>query len=288
MGISLIHRLFGGKHPKRFSPPQLIRWSENGTLSLEDAACKGLETLLGLMLDEDPFWLPGYPSLNFDLGASFYYSPGSEQGDFIGVYVYMYLTLVNDDGGNIINANIRSNEEFIHPRWGTPLMKLVMQPISDGTVNVIGNYIDTNRASESMHGIGMMLQDDNIKEWRVLPVEVGTIPQGFGDEQLPHFLVTYDAVDEHGNIMLHPRTLLGQYGTIRPYPIGWLEGWSAFRYFKTEKEADCIKETYTHFWPKPLPDRSLHYLTENGKLHWMVGNHKDWTSYLSQVNLPGN
>lgn len=282
--MNFLRRLFG-KQPDTDNPPQITRWSESGTMTSLDAALKGLQALLGLVLDENPFSVPGFPSFHFDLGASFYYSPGSEQGDFIGVYVYLNMTLADEVEEETVNANFGGNAEFIYPRWGNPFMKLVMQPISDGTVNVVGNHIDTSRAAESMHGIGMMMQDGNIKRWRVLPVEVGPIPQVASDGQLPHFLITYNAIDEQGDVMLHPQTLMAQHGRIRPYPIGWLEGWSAFRYFKAEKAENCFEETYTHFWPRPIPQRSLHYLKLNGKLHWMVGSDNDWALYLSRSGL---
>ena len=277
------------KQPDTTNPPQFTRWSQNGTMTSDDAARKGLQALLGLVLDEDPFSVPGFPSFHFDLGVSFYYSPGSEEGDFIGVYVYLYLMLAEaEEKEDIVNANFGGSGEFIYPRWGTPFMKLVMQPISDGTVHVFGNQIDTSRAAESMHGIGMMKQDDNIKRWRVLPVEVGTMPQDDSDGQLSHFLITYNAIDEKGNIMLHPRTLMAEHGRIRPYPIGWLEGWSAFCYFKAETAEGYLEETYTHFWPRQIPQRSLHYLKENGRLHWMVGSDNDWALYLSRSGLFSN
>lgn len=285
--MNFLRRLFG-KQPEHSSPPQITRWSENGVMTSADATHKGLQALLGLVLDEDPFSVPGFPSFHFDLGASFYYSPGSEQGDFIGVYVYLYLTLADEEGEDIVNANFGGSDEFIYPRWGNPFMKLVMQPISDGTVNVLGNQIDMSRAAESMHGIGMMMQDNNVKRWRVLPVDGGTIPQSDGDDILPHILILYNAIDEQGNIMLHPRTLMAQHGRIRPYPIGWLEGWSAFRYFKAETAEGYLEETYTHFWPRPIPQRSLHYLKENGRLHWMVGSDNDWALYLSRSGLSSN
>ena len=160
--MNLLRRLFR-KQSDTTSPPQFTRWSENGTMTSADASRNGLQALLGLVLDEDPFSVPGFPSFHFVLGASFYYSPGSEQGDFIGVYVYLYPTFSNEVEEDIVNANFGGSEEFTYPRWGVPLMKLVMQPISDGTVNVLGNQIDTSRASESMHGVGMMMQDDNAK-----------------------------------------------------------------------------------------------------------------------------
>ena len=282
--MNLIRKLFGRQQPAQSDAPQITRWSDDPAgLSDEEVGRIGLESLLGLLIDHDPFYVPHGPSLA--ICAEFYYSHNPEtSSDFIGVYlrsvdfmgnVNNTLTVLNDD-----MPTCARDDGLWYPRLGPEKMKLLIQPISDGTVEVLGNFIDTSRAEESLHGVGMMLQDDNISHWRVVPIEVGNIPPPpIGNPFIPSFLI----ISNRSSDLYVGGTFSGPSGprTMRPVPTEWTIGWGVYRYSTTYKEPNCFEETYTPFWPESFQSGpNWHYLTEDGKgFWWMEGNDQAWASF---------
>ena len=66
---------------------------------------------------------------------------------------------------------------------------MLIQPLDDGTRIARWNSIDRSRASESVHGVGMMVNDANTREVQLRPRPLGEIPpQAEDDYTLPSIL----------------------------------------------------------------------------------------------------
>ena len=86
-----------------------------------------------------------------------------------------------------------SDNELIYPEVGPEVLKVIVQPLSDGTVSATWNLIDRTRAGESVHGVGLMRQDAQMRTWRGRPIDVGQIPpQPIDNKMVPSFLITAD------------------------------------------------------------------------------------------------
>ena len=169
--------------------PPVVRWTLDPLgLSIEECARKGIEALAGILIDGDAFGVSQVVAeQTMTVCAEFYYSElGAEDaatGDFIGAYL---RTVEWIEGGNIS-----------YPMIGNAKTKMIIQSVSDGIVFARWNDIDFSRGEESIHGVGMMSIDENLREGYWVPTALGDIPsQEVRDQTLPSFLVIHTPAPE--------------------------------------------------------------------------------------------
>ena len=175
--MNFMKKLFGGRgllDRNQKPSPVVVRWSDDPWgLDDEECARKGIESLAGLVITEDIFETSNRPNETFCTVVELYYASDGDSGDFIGVYF--------------------REVEFLdqtYPLAGRELMKMLLQPVSDGTVFATWNDIDQSRASESAHGVGMMALDEHTRTGRAWPLAVGEIPEKDEDDAtVPSFIV---------------------------------------------------------------------------------------------------
>ena len=237
--MGFFRRLFEPRAPKAgdiiVSTTRIIRWSEQlEGLSIEECARKGIEALAGLVIDGDEFGATQVEG-TMTVFAEFYYTeggPDSDDGDMIGVYLRR-VDWLNDD----------------YPKVGEEREKMLLQAVSDGSCFARWNQIDRSRADESIHGIGMMMVDDNMREVRRMPKPLGEIPpQADNDSTLPSFLLIHNSSIE----------------------------WQIWRRYAPplDQGAEFRGEQYVQVFPAYLPDETRHFRTylDDGRIEgWRGG-----------------
>ena len=181
--MRFLKRLFGARESAESKPGPMgtiVRWSDNPSgLPLEECARKGIEAVAGFVISKDIFGSNNYPSQTFCTCVELYHAvTGTEGnfGDFIGVY---FRGVEFRDG--------------TYPLVGQESLKMLMQPLSDGTISARWNAIDRSRGGQSLHGVGMMADDENTRSDVCRPLVLGTIPeQEEGDANIPSFLILRD------------------------------------------------------------------------------------------------
>ena len=175
--------------------PSITTWAmPHERLDAETCARLGVEALLGVMIGEDAFGWAELTDLELSLCAEFYYARAREQSDFIGVYLRTVNYMIVVDG-RLVPANdedIVGRRDLCYPRIGSAEMKMVIQPITDETVLATWNRIDRSRPDESLHGLGMISNDANLKQERCFPLKVGRVPPQHDDDvAMPRFLIAH-------------------------------------------------------------------------------------------------
>ena len=178
--MNFMKKLFGGRgllERGQSHGPVVVRWSDDPRgLDDEECARKGIESLAGLVITEDIFGTSNHPNEMFCTVVEVYYATAG----------------VNEDSGDFIGVYFREVEflEQTYPAAGREFLKMLMQPLSDGTVTATWNDIDHSRASESAHGVGMMAQDEHTRTGRAWPLAVGEIPEKDEDDAtVPSFII---------------------------------------------------------------------------------------------------
>ena len=244
--MAFLRKLFGGE-PKQPAPQQpgpndtvattenhpVGLWSDSSEgLTVEECARKGVEALAGVLITGDEFGVSRAGDRTFAVCAEFYYSKSpNEDFDFIGAYLRPVELI-----------------EGTYPKLGPESQKMLLQPVSDGSCFARWNTIDRSRAEESLHGIGMMAEDANLRETRQTPITLGEIPpQGEEDETLPTFLV------------MHSPNL----------------GWQIWRRFApaVPDGATILEERYVQIYPAYQPETTWRFQTnlENGRVEFFQG-----------------
>ena len=231
--------------------PTTIRWTtKTEGLNVEECARFGLEALLGVMIDQNAFgWANrDVEDIELSLCADFYHANHESGTDFIGVYLRTVTYMIAMDG-RLVPANDEDavgRKDLAYPRIGPAVMKMVIQPVSDGSIYAVWNRLETDRASESAHGIGMIANNANLKRMRCFPLPVGYIPpQDVGNTELPRFLVSQYAGE-----------------------------WAVLRGISTRGE-DYLEESYIPVYPEYAPESARHFRHERigGKstIRWVNG-----------------
>ena len=188
--MAFLRKLFGGE-PKQPEPQQpgpndivvttkddqVALWSDSSEwLPIEESARKGVEALAGVLITGDAFGVSRAEDRTFAICGEFYYGKSpNEDFDFIGAYLRPVELI-----------------EGTYPKLGPESQKMILQPLAGGDCFARWNTIDRSRAEESLHGMGMMANDANLRETRQTPITLGEIPpQGEEDETLPTFLIMH-------------------------------------------------------------------------------------------------
>ena len=180
--MTFLRNLFGGNRRAetgaQAATAKVIRWTEDSEdLNIEDCARSGSEALAAFLIDADIFGAQNVGGNTFTLCAEFYHAKGGTEDnpadfDYIGVY----LRTVQWINGT-------------YPQVAEETLKMLIQPLDDGSRFARWNSIDRSRATESLHGIGMMVEDSNTREGLTTPRPLGEIPpQAEDDYTLPSFL----------------------------------------------------------------------------------------------------
>ena len=181
--MSFLKKLFGTRDPSgiRQGPEAtIIRWSDDPMgLDLEECARKGIEAAAGFVISRDIFGTRNHPSLTFTVCVELYHAVTGTTGNF-GDYIGVYFREVEFKDG-------------IYPKVGQETLKMLLQPLSDGTVGAQWNAIDRSRVDQSLHRVGMMVEDGNTRSDVCRPLTLSMIPeQDESDAKVPSFLFLKD------------------------------------------------------------------------------------------------
>lgn len=156
---------------------KVIRWTDDPDgLSTEECARKGIESVAGLLVKT-----ASVSDQEFLSCAEFYYSTGDSVTDFIGAYFRQVEFVYHQ----------HHDEKLPYPLVGEELVKMIIQPLSDGRFTATWNTIDRSRRDESLHNVGMMMNDENMTMTNFSPLPIGHIPpQEWDDHCIASFLIT--------------------------------------------------------------------------------------------------
>ena len=231
--------------------PTIIRWTATTErLDVEECARHGLEALLGIMIDLNAFgWADrDVEDIELSLYADFYHANHESGIDFIGVYLRTVTHMIAMDG-RLVPANDEDavgRNDLAYPKIGPAVMKMIIQPVSDGSIYAVWNRLDPSRAGESAHGIGMVANNANLKRLRCFSLPIGYIPpQAAGNTELPRFLVSEYAGE-----------------------------WVVLRGISTMGDG-YLEESYIPVYPEYAPELARHFRHERigGKsaIRWVTG-----------------
>ena len=170
--MNFMKKLFGGLgllERDQKPSPTVVRWSDDPLgMTREESALKGIESLAGLLISEDILEANGHPNASVCFLVEPYYAAAG----------------VNEDSGDFIGVYFREVEflDQTYPLAGRELLKMLLQPVSDGTVFARWNDIDLSRAGESLHGVGMMAENERVRTGRAWPLALGEIPEQDEDD----------------------------------------------------------------------------------------------------------
>ena len=181
--MRFLRNLFGAREPSMGRPGSsgtVVRWSDDPLgLDREECARKGIEAIAGFVISRDVFGSNNRPGDMVCACLELYHAVTGTTGNF-GDYIGVYCRRVEFKDGT-------------YPMVGQEFMKMLLQPLSDGTVVARWNAIDRSRASQSLHGVGMMVEDKNTRTDVGRPLTLDTIPhQDEDDANLPSFLILRD------------------------------------------------------------------------------------------------
>lgn len=233
----------------RHDNPSVTTWAmPHERLDVEACARLGVEALLGVMIGEDAFGWAGLADHELSLCADFYYAKGRDQSDYIGVYLrtVSYMIVVDGRLAPANDEDVVGRRDLCYPRIGSAETKMVIQPVSDETVLATWNRIDRSRRDESLHGLGMISNDANLKQARCHPLKVGRVPpQHDGDVAMPRFLIAH-----------------------------FDEEWAVARAVRSRGDG-YLEESYIPIFPSYDPGSATHFRLEEGggqsMLRWIRG-----------------
>ncbi len=162
----------------RHGDAAVVRWSDDPEgLSLEKCARRGIEALAGLVISSDVLEIDGYADEMFCTCVEMYHASTGTDGDY-GDYVGVYFRVVEF-------------RDATYPMVGQRSFKMLMQPLSDGTVCARWNAVDSDGLTPD--GDGPMVDDVSTRIGVGAPLSLGTIPeQAASDDSLPSFLLLRD------------------------------------------------------------------------------------------------
>lgn len=201
---------------------KVVRWTDDPDgVSTEECARKGIESVAGLLITGDAFGTANVPDQDFLTCVEFYYSTGDGNSDFIGAYF----------------RQVKILEGSPYPSLGQEHIKMVIQPLSDGSFTATWNTIDRSRRDESLHGVGMMVIDETTMSavWSYLPI--GHIPpQEWDDHSIASFLIK-KTIENGWEIWrrFSPVSIMGEY---------------------VRQEDGSLEETYVQIYPNYDPNSS--------------------------------
>ena len=240
--MNLLARVFRQFPLRSRNSVSVTRWSDDGDMSIEKCARRGIESLAGLVIGADIFGVRSLASgRNFQMCAELYYSD-TGAGDFIGVYLRQVEFWIGDANTHELRR-VEGSEDSrygqLYPVLGPELQKMILQPLTDGTFVARWKMTESGRADQSLHNVGVMMDDENLNEFRGRPLSLGHIPRQENDDlHIPAFLIVKEP----------PR-------------------WTIFRRFGPTMEGNTSKESYVPVYPVFDPDLSCkHETDEDGKM----------------------
>ena len=164
----------------RHDDATIVRWSSDpGGLTLEECARKGIEALAGFLISGDAFEISGSLDEMFCTCVEMYHAATGTDGDF-GDYIGVYFRVVEF-------------KDATYPMVGQRSFKMLMQPLSDGSVLARWNAVHRGEDGEYLHQRETMADDLNTRSSACRPLALGRIPeQAEDDASLPSFLVLRD------------------------------------------------------------------------------------------------
>ena len=233
----------------RHENPSTTTWAmPHERLDVETCARLGVEALLGVMIGEDALGWAELKDHELSLCAEFYYAKGHQQSDYIGVYLRTVSYMIVVDG-RLVPANdedIVGRRDLCYPRIGSAEMKMVIQHVTDETVLATWNRIDRSRLEESLHGVGMISNDANLRQERCHPLKVAHVPP------------------QHDDDVAMPRFLIAHFG----------EEWEVARAVRPSGDG-YLEESYIPIFPSYDPGSATHFRLEKvdgqSVLRWIRG-----------------
>ncbi len=158
----------------------IVLWANvPGGLSVEECARKGIEALAGFLISGDAFEIGSSPDEMFCACAEMYPSATGTDGA-MGDYIGVYFRVVEFKDGT-------------YPMLGQRSFKMLMQPLSDGSVIARWNAVHHGPDGESLHRPETMADDLSTRSSICRPLTLGAIPeQEESDLNLPSFLILRD------------------------------------------------------------------------------------------------
>ena len=162
------------------SGSKIVRWSDdpNG-LSAEECARRGIEAVAGLVISADIFRTNSYPDAHFCACAELQRVVTGTTGnfdDYIGV-TFRVVEIV--DG--------------TYPLLGQESVRMVIQPLSDGSVSASWNAIDPAPSAVSLPGEELLSGNLDAHSRVCIPLALGPIAeQEEADAGSPSFLILKD------------------------------------------------------------------------------------------------
>ena len=162
------------------SGPAIVRWSdEPGGLSLEECARRGIEAVAGFVISADIFGTNRYPDAHFCACAEIYHTvtgPGDNYDDHIAVSFRV--------------AEIKGGA---YPMVGQESVRMIMQPLSDGSVSARWNEVDHGSLVRPPEDVGLAPEDLDARSAVCRPLGLGVMPkQGMDSGHPPSFLLLKD------------------------------------------------------------------------------------------------
>ena len=158
---------------------QIVRWSDDpGGLSAEDCARRGIEAVAGLVVSRDIFGTNNYPDAMFCTCAEINHTVTGSSGNFDDHIVVAFRMVEIRDG--------------TYPLVGQESVRMIMQPLSDGTVSARWNGVDRGWPSVSLEGADLTVEGLDARSCVCGPLNLGPIPEQEEDGNSPSFLILKD------------------------------------------------------------------------------------------------
>lgn len=220
------------------SDETMVRWSDNpGGLSVEECARRGIDAVAGLVISGDIFGTNNFPDAHFCACAEMRYAVAGAGENFDDHIAVSFRAVEIRDG--------------IYPMAGPESVRMIMQPLADGSVSARWNPVggpDVSPGDPDMLVAGLESRSGIC--W---PMTLGEMPkQKEGDFDPPSFLLLKDPG----------------------------AGWQIWRRFVSapssgQSAADevCRIETYTMVYPVRSPHMNWRfrvYDLPDGRVRWEV------------------
>ena len=159
---------------------RIVRWSDDPVgLSLEECARRGIEAVAGFVISRDIFGTNNHPDAHFCACAEIHHVVTGASGnydDHIGVSFRMVEIM---DG--------------TYPMVGPESVKMIMQPLSDGSISARWNAVGRNAPGGSPPGAELTVDDLDTLSGLCSPLDLGPIPEQVErDASVPSFLFLKD------------------------------------------------------------------------------------------------
>ena len=236
------HDIPGGREPAAGSGDsgaRIVRWSEDaGGLSPEECARRGVEAAAGLVISGDIFGTNNYPDAHFCACAEIYHAV-TGAGDNFDDHVAVIFRVAEIRGG-------------AYPVVGQESVRMIMQPLSDGSVSARWNEVDHGSLVRPPEDAGLAPESLDARSAVGPPLSLGPMPEQDTDSgHPPSFLFLKDPG----------------------------AGWQIWRRFlgpaggESGGKSEPREETYSMVYPMSSPEMNWRfrvYDTPGGGVRWEV------------------